>query len=229
MKISISSRRTRRTPWTPRTTPVGPPPHSAPAETVRRGRRGRELVRARGRETTFARKTPLFAAGDWRTQDARRAHEVFRKTCIGKRPIGRVSWLCAHTRRGIAVCDSFERGWWDLWFSFHIRDAYDAASRAPLFVFFFLLKKKACHGKSANRNHALLRVLRLAFFLPPPSRPVDCAPQSARMTLMTTWSCHTHLVQSAVVLSAMLPKGRRVATWKAMVCLEKASSVAPRT
>ena len=25
MKISISSRRTRRTPWTPRTTPVGPP------------------------------------------------------------------------------------------------------------------------------------------------------------------------------------------------------------
>ena len=39
--------------------------------------------------------------------------------------------------------------------------------------------------------------------------------------------CHTHLVQSAVVLSAMLPKGRRVATWKAMVCLEKASSVTP--
>lgn len=44
---------------------------------------------------------------------------------------------------------------------------------------------------------------------------------------MTTWSCHTHLVQSAVVLSAMLPKGSRDATWNAMVCLEKASSETP--
>ena len=36
---------------------------------------------------------------------------------------------------------------------------------------------------------------------------------------MTTWSRHTHLVQSAVVLSAMPLKRRRVAM-KAMVCLE---------
>ena len=63
---------------------------------------------------------------------------------------------------------------------------------------------------------------------PPPMRPADCAPQSARMMLMTHCSCHTHWVQAAPPDLAMGAKKMRERTWNATVCLVKASSDTPK-